>query len=82
MAQIIVRNIEEDVKMRIKHLAQRNGHSVEEEVRQILRKAAQETRKPDTPLGTRIAARFAGCGFDVEIPEMRGQPVRATKFDR
>ena len=81
MAQIIVRNIDEDIKSRIKQLAQRHGHSVEEEVRQILRKAAHEARKPDAPLGTRIAARFAGCGFNGEIPEMRGQPVRAAKFD-
>ena len=81
MAQIIVRNIEDDVKERIKALAKRHGRSVEEEVRQILRQAAHAARKSETPLGTRIAARFAGCGFkEGEIPELRGFPVRPAEF--
>ena len=37
MAQIIVRNIEDDVKERIKALAKRHGRSVEEEDRKSTR---------------------------------------------
>jgi plasmid stability protein len=42
MAQFIVRNLEDDVKARLKRRAARHGHSMEEEVRQILRSAVQE----------------------------------------
>lgn len=81
MAQIVVRNLEDDVKVRLKAMAQRHGHSLEQEVRQILRAAAQDARKPDTRLGSRIAARFAGCGFEFDIPEMRNQLARPAEFD-
>lgn len=36
MAQLIVRNLEEDVKTRLRQRASRDGRSVEEEVRNIL----------------------------------------------
>jgi plasmid stability protein len=39
MAQLIVRNIEEDLVRKLKVRAARNGRSVEEEHRQILRHA-------------------------------------------
>ena len=42
MAQILVRNIEQDVKTRLQRRAQRHGRSMEEEVREILRNAAHE----------------------------------------
>jgi hypothetical protein len=29
-----------------------------------------------TPLGSRLAARFAGIGLDEKIPELRDQPAR------
>jgi plasmid stability protein len=45
MAQLIVRNLEEAVKRKLKHRAARNGRSMEEEVRNILRDAVKkETR--------------------------------------
>lgn len=44
MAQVIVRNLEDDVVERLKLKAELNGHSLEQELREILRKA--------TPLST------------------------------
>ena len=39
MAQIVVRKLEESVKTRLQRRARRNGRSMEEEVRDILRNA-------------------------------------------
>ena len=39
---MIIRNIEEDVKIRLKALASQHGWSIEEEVCQILRSAVSE----------------------------------------
>ena len=42
MAQVIVRNIEDDVKAGLKQRATFHGWSMEEEVRQILRRAVHD----------------------------------------
>jgi plasmid stability protein len=82
MGQIVVRNIEDAVKARLKRRAARHGRSMEEEVRTILRAAVgrDERPAPTEGLGTRIANRFAGIGLREEIPEWRGYFVRPTKF--
>jgi antitoxin FitA len=81
MAQIVVRKLEEGVKTRLQRRARRNGRSMEEEVRDILRNAANEVEKPAVGLGTEIAALFKGKGYDFEVEELRGHPVRPVKFD-
>lgn len=43
MAQVIVRNLEDDVVERLKLKAELSGHSLEQELREILRKAAPLT---------------------------------------
>lgn len=80
MAQLIVRNLDEDVKARLQRRARRNGRSTEEEVREILRDAVKDQHRPRAGLGTRIAARFAGLGLKEEIPELRGHPARPARF--
>lgn len=80
MAQLIVRNIEEGVKARLKQRAGRHGASLEEEVRSILRNAVTEDRHGKTRLGSRIQARFAKVGLSVELPELRGQAPRSADF--
>jgi plasmid stability protein len=77
MAQFIVRNLEEDVKARLKRRAARNGRSMEEEARHILRNAVRSENQPAPRLGSRIAARFAQATFPGELPELRGQSPRA-----
>ena len=76
MAQLVVRDLEEEVKARLKRRADRNGRSMEEEIRLILRSAARDSSRPVAKLGTRIAARFAGTGIPSELPELRGQAAR------
>lgn len=82
MAQFTVRNLEEDVKARLKKRATRHGASLEEEVRQILRNAVKDEGRPKARLGSRIAARFARVGLTSGLPELRGQPVRLPDFER
>lgn len=81
MAQLVVRNLEQSVKSRLQRRARRNGRSMEEEVRDILRNAVHEPERATGGLGTRIAALFKGKGLDLDIPEFRGYSVNPVKFD-
>ena len=78
VAQLLVRNLDEDVKRRLQERAARRGHSMEEEVRDILRAAAAalDDQPRAEPLGTRIARRFAGLGLREDLPELHGQAAR------
>jgi antitoxin FitA len=81
MAQLVVRNLEEDVKARLQARARRHRRSLEAEVRDILRNAANAEEKPAGGLGREIAARFRGIGLEEDIPEWRGFPVEPAQFD-
>ena len=80
MAQFIVRHLEDDVKARLKRRAERHGHSMEEEVRHILRDVVKDGNKRVSKLGSRIAARFKKTGLTADLPELRGQSVRSADF--
>ena len=82
MAQFVVRDIEDAVKARLKRRAELRGHSMEEEVRQILRSAASEPLRPATRLGTAIARRFGARGLEHDIPELRGTRARPADLRR
>lgn len=60
MAQLLVRNVSDDVKERLKRRACSNGRSLEAEARAILVEAS-ETIRPATKdgLGTRLARKLA-----------------------
>lgn len=83
MAQLIVRNIEQEVKERLAQRARARGHSMEEEVRRILREAVTAKAQPaDKPgLGTQLAQCFEGFELDEPLPEMKGQEARPAEFD-
>lgn len=80
MAQLVVRDLDDEVKAKLQLRARQHGHSLEEEVRNILRNAVTDLNAPPG-LGSRIAACFAGIGLDEDIPELRGQPARPADFD-
>jgi len=82
MAQLVVRNLEESVKARLQRQASRHGHSMEEEVRDILRNAVRVEDRAAAPLGSRLRQRFARIGLGEDIPELRGQKARPTTFGR
>jgi plasmid stability protein len=81
MATLTIRNVDDDLRARLRQRAARHGRSMEAEVRAILADAL--TRPPATNgLGTRIAARFAGVG-GVELEDLRPRdPPRTPSFDR
>lgn len=81
MAQFVVRNIENGVKMRLQQRARKNGRSMEEEVRDILRNAANEKDAPSGGLGTEISSLFNKAGIDFEIPELRGYEIKPPSFE-
>ena len=81
MAQLLVRNLEDDVKAKLQR-ARRHGRSTEAEVRDILRNAVKEEGASAAPLGTWLKARLAHFKLDQEIPELRGQPARPAKFSK
>ena len=81
MAQLLVRGIENEVKTRLKRRAKRNGRSMEQEVREILRDATKEEIARGEGLGTRIASHFRKVGFKKgEIKELRGFQIQAPDF--
>jgi plasmid stability protein len=81
MAQLVVRNIEDTVKSRLRHRAARHGRSMEEEVRDILRDAVKEEETFASGLGTAISSRFRKLGLKFDIPELRGHKIRPVSFD-
>jgi plasmid stability protein len=81
MAQLLVRQLDDDVKVKLQCRARRHGRSTEEEVREILRNAVREESGTLAPLGSRLASRFAGIGLAQDIPELRGQPPRPADFE-
>ncbi|HRW47903.1 MAG: hypothetical protein M9936_28985 [Caldilinea sp.] len=67
MATLTVRNLDEETKAKLRQMAARHGHSMEEEVRRILNRAIEHGEQRG--LGTRISALFAEVGgVDLEIP--------------
>jgi len=81
VAQLVVRNIEAGIKLRLQRRAKRHGRSMEEEVRDILRDAAKEEATPVRGLGTQIASLFRKVGLEADIPELRGHVVKPASFD-
>jgi plasmid stability protein len=82
VAQLVVRNVENSVKAQLQRRARRNGRSMEEEVRDILRAAVlKEENAPAGGLGTRLAALFPKSGPDLVIEEFRGDDLEPPTFD-
>ncbi|URD37896.1 plasmid stabilization protein [Methylobacterium tardum] len=81
MAQLVVRNLAESVKVGLRRRAERHGRSVEAEVREILQAAIGDDGGAQVPLGSRIAARFSHVGFGEEIREQRGTMGQPAVFE-
>jgi antitoxin FitA len=82
VAQLIVRNIENEVKARLQRRARRNGRSMEEEARDILRAAVhKEESTPAGGLGTKLSKLFPKSGPDFVIKEFHGDDLEPPTFD-
>jgi plasmid stability protein len=77
MAAIVVRNLDEDVKRRLRVRAARHGRSMEAEVRAILE---DSVRGQDNFAEALMETFGALGGVDLEIPARSVQP-RPVEFD-
>ncbi|MCG7504835.1 FitA-like ribbon-helix-helix domain-containing protein [Mesorhizobium retamae] len=71
MATLTIRNVEDETKQRLKINAARNGVSLEEELRSVLRREARQSGKPAQFDNLYDAIRDLvepHGGFDVDIP--------------
>ncbi|MFC3530395.1 plasmid stabilization protein [Paracoccus mangrovi] len=77
MASITIRNLDDDIKRRLRVRAAEHGRSMEEEAREILRDVVGDTRPP-LNLAHSLRARVAKTGgVDLDIPArdaMRAPP--------
>ena len=80
MASITIRNLDDDVRTRLRMKAAGNGRSMEEEVRLILRDAVGREPEPDN-LADFIRECFAPYGgVELELPR-RGPMREPLSFD-
>ncbi len=81
MASITVRNLDDELKRRLRIRAAENGRSMEQEAREILRSALAVEAAPTRNLGTAIRERFVPYGgVDLDIPPR--DPMREPpRFD-
>jgi antitoxin FitA len=78
MSTLTVRNLDDDLKTRLRVRAAEHGRSMEAEAREILRESLTERQGRD--LGTWIHERFAGLGLDeLELPP-RDELTRVIDF--
>ena len=79
MASITIRNLDEDVKTRLRRRAAGQGRSMEQEARLILADAVDRETAPETGLGTAIHELFKPFGgVELELParEAMREPPR------
>jgi plasmid stability protein len=84
MTSITIRNLEEAVKRRLRVRAAEHGRSMEEEAREILRRAVNEP-EPPLNLAAAIRARLSPSSRDdLELParEPMREPPRLGKASR
>lgn len=82
MASITIRNLDENVKARLRVQAARHGRSMEEEARTLLRAALREDTPAGTDLAASIHARFRRLGgVELQIParEAMRRPPRPSR---
>jgi plasmid stability protein len=82
VAQLLVRNLDEEVKKGLARRAVLHGRSMEAEVREILREVVLAEEAGSPGLGTQIADLFRDVGFEEgEIQELRGPIFRPVEFE-
>jgi plasmid stability protein len=82
MAQMIVRNLDDETKARLKRRARRHGRSAEEEVRVILRAAVATESDAPRALGSALARLFRGVGSRDDFEELRGEELTPARLRR
>jgi antitoxin FitA len=79
MAAVSIRNLDEDIKRRLRVRAAQHGRSMEAEIRAILEEAVREPEHSGG-LFTVLLDRFGAIGgVDLDLPP-RSTPPRAAEF--
>jgi plasmid stability protein len=76
---LTVRDLDPEVKDRLRQRAARHGRSMEAEVRQILTAAVEAEDEP-IDLVADIRRHFAGVEVELELPDRAGAEQRAVTF--
>lgn len=72
MATLTIRKLDDDIKTGLRLRAAAHGQSMEEEARQILKRAVQSPNGGEAGLGTRIHSRFsAPGGVTLSLPQRK-----------
>jgi plasmid stability protein len=80
MAGLTIRGLDEQLKTSLRLEAARNGYSMEEAARQILRRALMAPDREAGGLGSRVHQYFVEAdAFDVDLPE-RSAPRAGPDF--
>lgn len=78
MATLTIRDLDDELRARLRIRAARHGRSMEAEVREILRGALAPSHSSDM-LGSRVHQRFAAIGgADLETPDRLDTPRPAV----
>lgn len=77
MGTLVIRDLDDDVKARLRIRAAENGRSMEAEAR-VLLAAAVSGRRPARGLGSYIHEQFAGMGGEELVIPSRSDPARAA----
>ncbi|MEA5551765.1 plasmid stability protein [Anabaena cylindrica UHCC 0172] len=77
MTNIIISNLDDEIKSRLQKRAEKYGPSLEEEAREILDMTLTENNENSLNLATLIEKRFANFG-DFELPEIAREPIRTV----
>ncbi len=81
MASITIRNLDEEIKQRLRVRAAEHGRSMEEEARDILRRVMSESPPPRN-LAASIRSRIDSADrFDLDLPAREAMP-EPTQLDR
>lgn len=81
MSTMTIRNLDDDLKRRLRIRAAEHGRSMEDEMREILRTALAEPAESGADFAKRVHQRFAALG-GVDLPEIeRGAARDVPDFD-
>jgi plasmid stability protein len=80
MATLVIRDLRDDVKARLRIQAAEHGHSMEAEARALLTTALFGRRIEG--LGTYIHEQFAGIGGVELVTPVRDESARAVRFGK
>lgn len=75
MASITIRNLDDQLKQRLRVRAAQHGRSMEDEVRHILRLVLAKEQAAPQDLALALRRRFAPLG-GVELPTVPREPLR------